>query len=262
MLKRFLLVLMLLVVFVSGCAKKAEDETVDDLQAIRDRGHLIVGVRDDTAPFGYRDKQGNLTGFDIELAHKIAENLLDDSSKVEFVVVRADDRISALNTKKVDMLIATMTITQQRLRVLDFSEAYYVAGQAVMVRKNSQYSSLNEMADKRLIVVYGTTGEKSLRNIYPSAKIVGVKTYPEAFDALKKGEAEAIVADDTVLLGYSLKDKNVRLLSKRYSREPYAVAFRQGAESADLQREINAYINFLISTGKMAKMAEKYGLKY
>lgn len=259
MFRKLLVFLFALMLLTSGCGKK-EQPLPDDLQTIKTRDKLIVGVRDDTKPFGYRDKNGNLIGFDIDLSKMIAEYLLGDPSKVDFVVVQADDRISKLNTKEVDILIATMTITQQRLRVVDFSESYFVAGQAVMVPKKSPYTTFNELADKRLIVVFGTTGEKSLRGVYPSAKIFAYKTYPEAFAALKKGDADAIVADDTVLLGYAMDDKSVRLLSKRYSREPYAIAFRQGEASKSLQLQINEYINYLLSTGKLKKLAERYNL--
>ena len=210
MLKKLLVFLAIFSVLLTGCGKK-EEPLPDDLQTIKSRDKLIVGVRDDTKPFGYRDKDGNLIGFDIELSKMIAEHLLGDPSKVDFVVVQADDRISKL-------------------------------------------------ADKRLIVVFGTTGEKSLRDIYPSAKIFAYKTYTEAFAALKRGEADAIVADDTVLLGYALDDKSVKLLSKRYSREPYAIAFRQGEDSKTLQMDINEYINYLLSTGKLKRLAERYNL--
>lgn len=111
-----------------------------------------------------------------------------------------------------------------------------------------------------MIVVFGTTGEKTLRNVYPGAQISAFKTYTEAFAALKKGEADAIVADDTVLLGYAMEDKSVRLLSKRYSREPYAIAFRQGEESQTLQAMVNEYINYLLSTGKLKQLVLKYNL--
>ena len=161
MLKKLLVFLAIFSVLLTGCGKK-EEPLPDDLQTIKSRDKLIVGVRDDTKPFGYRDKDGNLIGFDIELSKMIAEHLLGDPSKVDFVVVQADDRISKLNTKEVDILVATMTITQQRLRVVDFSESYFVAGQAVMVPAKSIYTTFNELADKRLIVVFGTTGEKSL----------------------------------------------------------------------------------------------------
>jgi len=259
MFKKLLVIFALLSIFLCGCAQK-EEPVVEDLTVIKDRGKLIVGVRDDTKPFGYRDAEGKLVGFDIELAQKIAEKILKDKSKIEFVTVNADDRITLLNSKKVDILVATMTITQQRLRVIDFSEAYYVAGQAVLVNKKSPYTTINELADKKIGVVFGTTGEKTLRDIYPLSKILGYKNYSDAYLALKNKEIEALVADDTVLLGFAMEDKTIRLLEKRYSREPYGVAFRQGVESQSLQLEVNELINYLISTGKLKQIMYKYKL--
>lgn len=259
MFKKILLMLVMFTCLLSGCGKK-EEPIIDDLQTIKNRGKLLVGVRSDTKPFGYYNKEGQLVGLDIDLAKKIAGRILDDESKIEFVVLDASDRISALNTKKVDMLVATMSITQQRLRVVDFSEAYFVAGQAVMVQAKSPFTSFNELDDKRLVVVYGTTAEKSLRDVYPTANILAYKTYQEAFSALKRGDADAIVADDVVLLGYSLDDKSVRLLAKRYSREPYGIAFRQGEESLAFQALVNELINGMRSTGAMQRLLERHNL--
>ena len=244
---------------LSGCGKK-EEPIVEDLDVIKGRGKLIVGVRNDTKPFGYVDKDGNLVGIDIDLARTIAGKILDDESKIEFVVLNADERIGALNEKKVDMLVATMSITQQRLRVVEFSESYYVAGQAVLVLAKSPYTAFKELEDKRLIVVYGTTAEKSLREVYPTANVLAYKTYSEAFNALKRGDADAIVADDVVLMGYSLDDNSVRLLSKRYSREPYGIAIRQGQESASLLSVVNELINGMRSTNALQRLWEKHGI--
>lgn len=259
MFKKLLILLLFFTFLISGCGKK-EEPVIDDLQAIHERGRLLVGVRADTKPFGYYDINGQLIGFDVDLAKKIAGKILDDESKIEFVVLNADERIAALNSKKVDMLVATMSITQQRLRVVDFSESYYVAGQGVLVSAKSPFSSLNELDDKRLIVVYGTTAEKSLRDVYPTANILAFKTYSEAYASLKRGEADAIVADDVVLLGYALGDKSVKLLSKRYSREPYGIAFRQGEESLSLQSVVNELINAMRSTGAMQRLLESHNI--
>ena len=244
---------------LSGCGKK-EEPIVEDLDVIKERGKLIVGVRDDTKPFGFVDKNGQLSGIDIDLAKMIAGKIFDDEAKIQFVVLNADERISALNEKKVDLLVATMSITQQRLRVVEFSESYYVAGQAVMVLAKSPYSAFKELGDKRLIVVYGTTAEKSLRDVYPTANILAYKTYSEAFNALKRGDADAIVADDVVLLGYALDDKSVRLLSKRYSREPYGVVIRQGEESSSLLGLVNELINGMRSTNALQRLLEKHNV--
>lgn len=242
-----------------GCGKR-ELPPLDDLSVIKERDKIIIGVREDTAPFGYRDKEGNLAGFDIELAKLIGEYILGDTSKVELVVVNAGNRIGKLNSKEVDILVATMTRTPTRAQVVDFSTSYFVAGTAALVKTKSAYTSLNEFSDKPLAVVFGTTGENALRDLFPFAKVTTYKTYQEAVEQVKNGQVEALVADDSVLIGYTKRDSNLRLLSHRYSREPYAVAVRQGEQSTYLLQEINEFINYLQSSGKLSKLAEKYSL--
>ncbi|MBO7671954.1 transporter substrate-binding domain-containing protein [bacterium] len=255
MLKKIICCLIFLIFLTTGCGKKqTEPEIISDLDVIRDRNELIVGVREDTKPFGYRDKDGNLQGIDIELAKEIAQYILDDKNKVKFVTVNAGNRIEKLNSKEVDILVATMTITSQRLRVVDFSQAYYVAGQALMVRAKSDITSLNQaVLYGPMIVVFGTTAEKALRDTYPAAKIIGAKTYQEAYEMLKSGKGDGIVADDTILMGFT-GDKSVKLLPKRYSAEPYGVAMRQDASSDDLKIAIDELIGNMATDGKLKKL--------
>ena len=255
MIKKVLLLASIFSILFCACGKK-ELPPPDDFSVIKERDRIIVGVREDTAPFGYRDKEGNLAGFDIELSQLIAQHLLGDSSKVEFVIVNAGNRIGKLNSKEVDILVATMTRTEARAKVVDFSTSYFVAGTAAMVKAKSPYSSLNEFSDKPLAVVFGTTGETALRDLFPFAKITTYRTYEEAVREVKSGNVEALIADDSVLVGYAKRDNSLRLLSHRYSREPYAVAVRQGEQSTYLLQEINEIINYLQSTGKLSKLAE------
>ncbi len=92
-------------------------------------------------------------------------------------------------------------------------------------------------------------------------QIRGYKTYPDAFRALKEGKADAIVSDDTILLGLALKDKSVKLLPKRYTKEPYAVAFRKGPESKDLIRAVNQVIEIETKNGNLKKLQKNFGIK-
>lgn len=83
-----------------------------------------------------------------------------------------------------------------------------------MVRSSSKASSLRDFEGNRLIIVYGSTSERNLRSNVPEVTVLGYKTYHDAYNALKSGKAEGIVADDTVLLNYALHDKSVKLLPK------------------------------------------------
>lgn len=257
--KRIVLVLLFMCLVFSGCGKKKTAS--DDLSRIEQKGKIIVGVRDDASPFGFRDKNGVLVGYDIDLARILAQNILGNSSAVEFVPVTASNRIMKLNSGEVDCLIATMSITNQRQQILDFSMPYYMAGQAILVRSTSKATSLRDFEGNKLIIVYGSTSERNLRSNVPEVTVLGYKTYNDAYKALKSGKAEGIVADDTILLNFALNDKSVKLLPKRYSKEPYAIAFRKGEQSVRLISKTNYVIENLQNTGRLNRLQEKWKIK-
>lgn len=252
-------VLILCLFFCCGCTKKKNDG--DDLARIYQRDKIIIGVRDDAPPFGFRDKDGNLTGYDIDLAKIIAGNILGNENKVEFVPVTASNRIMKLNSGEVDILIAVMSVTNQRQQILNFSIPYYIAGQAILVKSSSKATSLSDFEGEKLIIVFGSTSERNLRTNVPEVKVIGYKTYTQAYKALKAGKAQGIVADDTILLGFAVNDKSVRLLPKRYSKEPYAVAFRKDEASTKLMNKVNNVVSTLQSTGRLNRLQEKWGIK-
>lgn len=257
--KRIILALLFMCLVFSGCGKKKSAS--DDLSLIQQKGKIVVGVRDDASPFGFRDKNGMLVGYDIDLARLLAQNILGNSSAVEFVPVSASNRIMKLNSGEVDCLIAAMSITNQRQQILDFSMPYYIAGQAILVRSFSKATSLKDFAGSRLIIVYGSTSERNLRSNVPEVTVLGYKTYNSAYNALKSGKAEGIVADDTILLNYTLNDKSVKLLPKRYSKEPYAIAFRKGEQSTRLIARTNYVLDNLQRAGKLNRLQEKWKIK-
>lgn len=259
MIKKIILLLICFCFIFSGCGKKTTEN--DDFANVIKRDKLIVGVRDDAPPFGFKDEKGNLIGYDIDLAKIIAKDILGNENKVEFVPVTASNRIMKLSANEVDFLIATMSITNQRQQILDFSVPYYVAGQAILVNSSSKAISLSDFEGKKLIIVFGSTSERNLRTNVPEVTVIGYKNYDDAYRALKQNKADGIVADDTILLNYALKDKSVKLLPKRYSKEPYAVVFRKEKESARLLIRVNHIIGRLASKGQLNRLQEKWHIK-
>lgn len=259
MIKKIILLLICFCFIFSGCGKKTTEN--DDFANVIKRDKLIVGVRDDAPPFGFKDEKGNLIGYDIDLAKIIAKDILGNENKVEFVPVTASNRIMKLSANEVDFLIATMSITNQRQQILDFSVPYYVAGQAILVNSSSKATSLSDFEGKKLIIVFGSTSERNLRTNVPEVTVIGYKNYNDAYRALKQNKADGIVADDTILLNYALKDKSVKLLPKRYSKEPYAVVFRKEKESERLLIRVNHIIGRLASKGQLNRLQEKWHIK-
>jgi aspartate/glutamate/glutamine transport system substrate-binding protein len=257
--KKIVLALLFLCLICCSCGKKPVIN--DDLTTITQRDRLIVGIRNDAPPFGFKDKNGFTVGYDADLARLIAKGILGDEKKVEFVPVTASNRIMKLNSGEVDCLIATMSITTQRQQFLNFSTPYYMAGQAILVRSSSKATSLRDFTGKKLIIVFGSTSEKNLRSNVPEVTVIGYKTYNDAYNALKNGKADGIVADDTVLLGFSTNDKSVKLLPKRYSKEPYAVVFRKDDASINFTNKVNYIVENLQSTGRLNRLQEKWKIK-
>ena len=177
--KKFLLIFCIILgisFFVTGCLPNIKETST--LEAIQKRDKLIVGVRHDFKPFGFKEGQ-KFKGYDVDLAKEMAKSILGDENKLELVEVDAANRIMALTSNEVDMLIAAITVNAQRKRILDFSTPYFMTGQALMIKKGTKIRSIADLDKKFVGVVLGTTSELNLRSFAPTAKVKGVKTYQE-----------------------------------------------------------------------------------
>ncbi len=257
MLKRFLLYLISFsVILCAGCKKSEEDQ--DLLLTIKERGKIVVGVKYDSRPFGYVDEKGKLKGYDIDLAKIIARRLLGSEKKVVFKEVNQHTRISRLNAGDIDMIIATMTITPQREAVVSFSIPYYTTGQALLVKKNSPIRGIGELNGKKVIAILNTTGEKNLRYFAPGALFQGYRSYEEGFSALKAGKADAMTADETILVGLALSNPDYKVLPQRYTSEYYAVAFRKNQQSESLKIDINNILTDMQKNGELNTLKARW----
>ena len=261
MYKKIIALLLLVMFFCVGCGKQNDETPQSALSKIMQRGQVVIGVKTDAYPFGYLDKNENYSGYDVELGKLIGKKLFGTDGRVKFVPVTSSNRIMKLYSEDIDMIIATMSVTKNRAQILDFSNPYFVAGQSMLVRKNSPVKSLRDLQGKKAIIVFGSTSEQSLRGAVPNLGIIGYRTYKEAYNALKQGKADAIVSDDTILMGYALKDTSVELLPKRFSKEPYAVAFKKGPESEGLIHSVNTVIAEETRNGNLKRVLESYGIK-
>lgn len=254
----FLLLASSFTIALSGCSKFKKEENLSDLEMIKKRGYLIVGVKVDSPPFGFY-KDGKIVGIDVELAQNIANNIFKNNSPehIQFVPVNAQNRIAKLNSKEVDILVATMSVNEKRKLIMDFSTPYFVANQKIMVKKNSKVSHLQYFnSSGRLAVVMGTTGEKISRLIAPNARFVGAKSYIEAFNLLLNNQVDAILGDDCILANFNNGD--FKIVNRAYSREYYAVAIRKDENSKELLNSINAEITTLLDKKHINLIKAKY----
>ena len=254
-LTNFILICLVALIAV-GCGKKQKPMDLYDL--IQQRGHWVVGVEADIEPFCFKDKNGNYDGYEIELVKKIAKNILNDENAIEFVDVTPSNRISMLNSGQADLIVATMTINPQRLEIIDFSEPYYIAGQTVLVKKSSKITSLSDLKNKRVGTIFGTTANEGIKSVAPTSLISGFKSYNDAIRALKTNQIDGIALDDTILMGFAMKDNSLFLINKKYTQEPYGVAFRKGTESTRVLDAVNDVLHVMKSNGDLGRLQTKW----
>jgi putative glutamine transport system substrate-binding protein len=256
--KKFLFLSLSLIIFLTGCSFQSNQPQLDKLEQIKQRGKLIVGVKFDSKPFGFVDENNQVQGFDIDVAKEIAKNLLGDSNAIEFKQVTSSNRIFMLTSDAVDIVIATMTINPKRLEVVDFSQPYYVAGQAIMIPENSDIRGIKDLNNKKVIIVLGSTSEKNIRMMAPDAVIQGFRTYNDAFSALKAGRGNALTTDDSILYGFLDTDKTFKILPQRYTKEPYGIAIKKGTETETLRMTIDEILYNMEKKGTFKQIKNKW----
>src|SRR5262245_3663366 len=180
---------------------------------IQKNGQLVVGVKYDTPPFGSLNPVSNqVEGFDADLGRELARALFGDESKVKLVEAVSRNRIPFLQEDKVDVVLSTMTITDERRQEIDFSDPYYIAGQSILVKKGSPIKDVSDLNGRTVASAQGSTSEKNVRDRAPSASLLLFPAYAEALAALKDGRADAVSTDDTILMGMILKDPDLQMV--------------------------------------------------
>ncbi len=208
---------------------------------IKERGRLIAGVDQNTYLFGFRDPStGELEGFDIDIAREIAEALFGDPSKVQFKTVSVQDRITALQNGEVDIMVYAMTITCERREHAEFSSVYFEAGQRVLVRKGSGYTSLSDLGGKKVCAPKGSTSLANLVTADPTPVPVAVDHLADCLLLLQQRHVEAVSTDDTVLAGMASQDPTIEVVGETFSSEPYGIGIPK--DNKDMVRYVNAVL--------------------
>lgn len=195
---------------------------------LQSRGKIVIGVKFDVRQFGFLNPATNQPeGFEVDLGKAIADRL---GVKVEFVEAVSANRIPFLKEDKVDLVLSTMTITEDRKKEIDMSAVYYVAGQTLLVKKDSPISDVGALDKAKAPVcsAAGSTSEKNIRTAAPSAEVVLQKQYSECFQLLQNDQVKAVTTDDVILLGFVKQDPaRFTLTGGRFSLEPYGAGMKK-----------------------------------
>ena len=195
---------------------------------------ITIGTKFDQPLFGLKGLDGKPAGFDVEIGKIIAAKLGIPADKISWVETPSQVREEVIEQGKVDIVVATYTINDNRKQRVDFAGPYYIAGQDIMVAKNdSSITGPESFRDgtKKVCSVTGSTPAEKIRTYLrdPASQLVLFDVYSKCADALKNGQVNAVTTDNVILLGLIDRDKDAfKLVGKPFTEEPYGIGLRKG----------------------------------
>ncbi len=231
----------------------------DDLATIKQRGTLIVGVKADYPPFGFRSPSGEIIGIEPSLAADVADSM---GVKLDLVPVLASNRIELLEQDKIDLIIATMNDTRVRGQTIDIVKPYYyAAGFNVMVPKAMHLTSWNELKGRTVCGIKGAYYNYEATMNF-KLQVTAFAGSPEALTAFKQGHCAGLLYDDTSIAGDMLQPEWSEYDMPLESQEvqPWALGIRRG------QPEWDAYLSATVKKwhkdGTILDLETKYHIKH
>lgn len=236
----------------TGFAQNARAEST--LQTVKSRGTLIAGVRFDAPPYGYVDEAGKNIGFDVEFAGEIAKRL---GVKLELVRVTGQSRIPTLTSGKVDMLIAALTKTAEREKVVDYTMIYVTDGSCVVVKKGSPIKTPADLNKASVSYVQGTTTDDGLRLKAPDAQGKKFQDYPSAFLAFRQGLVDAFIGQALGVDQFLKTDPDkYEVLPELLVADPTGIGIRK--DDAEWKAYLNEQLKAMIQDGTWRRIMTKY----
>jgi polar amino acid transport system substrate-binding protein len=180
----------------------ARPAAADNLNDIKGRGKLLVGVTETSPPFSFRDDGKGVVGYDVDLADDVARAL--GVAAVKVPIINAE-RVSALQQDRVDLVAVGMTRAKNRAGAIDFSYAYLDSPHMILVRKDSGIEHVDGLAGRKLALVRSASVDAKLKAAVPSLQIVFFDTYDAAFAALSDRRVDGFLADKMLVLYFAQK---------------------------------------------------------
>ena len=261
--------------FVRGSAGIAGTFALGGIAVAQDDEQDVVQIGSDIPykPFEYKNQQGELIGFDVDLAEAIFQGQMDRD--YEFVQTGFDTIIPSLNNGNFRIIMSAMTINEQRDQQVDFSDPYFIAFQTVAILKGSDIQSLEDLKGKTVAVQKGTTGEAAAQELKKQfdgdLNIDSYDQIPGAFNALLNNQAVAVINDNAVNLQYADDRDAIVMLegegeaAEEFESAPpyltltverYGIAFRE--DDDEFRQQVNEALTAVIGSGQYAEIYREY----
>lgn len=230
---------------------QASNET---LKQVIQKGVVRVGILPDFAPWSYRDSTGEFVGYDVDIAMELGAAL---GVQVELVPIEAPNRVPALVSNRVDVMIACLTPTDERAKSINFTIPYASAGLIPMVRAdNDEIKTYQDLAGKTVLIVRGGIPDLYLGRLVPDANLVKFDTIADAYTAFKTGRGDAFVEEDSFVLSEVKKYDEYKAVGESFTRELLSIATRKNDQ--EWLNYLNNFVTNMRFTGKNAELYIKW----
>jgi len=233
-------------------APKTKDTPLTQ-QTIR-QGKLLIGTDATYPPMEFEGNEDNLLGYDIEFGNKIATEL---GVEAEFVNISWDDIFTVLENEEIDVIISSVTITDERKQLYDFSAPYLNAGQVIITQnENTTISDTADLQGKKIGVQEGTTNQEQALLYTEPDNVIAYADFIEATQALVAGDVDAIFSDLTNAKSITVEHETLKIASDPFTSEQYGIVIKKGKES--LVRQLDKGIDSLKQKGYLELLKQKW----
>ncbi len=220
-------------------------------------GKLVMATNAEFPPYEYKE-DGKIIGIDAEVAAVIAEKL---DLELEIVDVEFDSIIPGVQSGKYDMGMAGMTVTNDRLKKVNFSDTYAKGVQVVIVKADSTIASVDDLTGKKIGVQQGTTGDIYASDTvenggFGEENVVKYANGALAVEGLKTGKVDCVIIDNEPAKAYIAANEGLKILETEYANEDYAICFAKG--NTELQEAVNNALKELTADGTLKRIVDKY----
>lgn len=231
---------------VAGSLRAGDASAMARVPGVLARGRLIVGIDQSQNRLSYRDPvDGELRGFEVDLAREVARDIFGDPNAVEFRYIYSANRADALNTREVDIIIQTLSITQDRQNVIQFSTPYLTSSTRMLVMRDSGIDDYDDLPGRVTCAADASTSLELVRALAPESDILKVHQWSDCLMALQQRKVDAIITDDTILAGFADQDPYTAIVGEPVGSDNYGIGIRQGnpENHNDLARRLVRQVN-------------------
>ena len=245
-----LLAAIMMLGLLAGCSSASESLTLEE-------GKLIMSTNAAFPPYEMTDDAGNCIGIDVEVAQAIAEKL-----GLELVIDNMEftAALEAAQNGKADMVMAGVTVNEDRLAVMDFSNSYATGVQVVIVKEGSDVT-MDNLGEKMIGTQMGTTGfiyasDTPENGGYGEDHVIAYDNGITAVQALMNGQIDAVIIDNAPAQSFVEANPGLTILEGEWTVEDYAIGFQKG--NTELIEAVNGALAELIADGTVQKIIDKF----